>query len=512
MSSFSTLHPNLHQLLNGTAETKEEKAVVEAITQYLGSPGKTPTPKSSSKNSRVGINSRQDMVRGKNRSKGSFQRGNGTSKIIGNRSQNSSSTVRSRPSRPLTSSYYNPNDVLVAKAHRHPDLQSYQAAVKSARRSVTKGIGVNQSARWHGNAFHEHEGVRSGKSPGRFIRTYGAEFIGEVYVPAGTGTTYHGLVEGDRLPPGMVALAPDALGGRLALLAHEFEQHKLISARVTYAPSVPTTTPGAIAFWFQNEIGEPNTTTGRDLIAHAATHPSFVQTPVWQSASISLDPSDAIHRFFDEDDGDFRLQVQGIVQIIAASTLEIAAGEEPTLGNLYFEYEFEFFAPALDFVIEDVSEMVCTVTSALNDVWTENEAIYALYSGSGATDINIAVTSPTVTAATITDFLFYGTIIKVPIGDTWPDVKTARNGDGFPLATGQGVWIRFVATDVSGTATVRAFFFADLASAGGKLDPQADGSQAPGQLLADADVVFPGTVTMNIEGRAWRLGASIPGA
>lgn len=199
----------------------------------------------------------------------------------------------------------------------------------------------------HGGAS-EYENVTK---EGRSVTVVGRQFFSQV----GVRTTARTI--GQRLDYGTVVMTPAALGGRLALLAEQFEEHKLNWAKIVYEPSVAATTAGAIAMYFRNDVATPTLDIGQDELMHASTHPSFVQTQVWEPTTMSIKPEDAQTKYFDPSSGDYRQEVQGIVQLLAASDLAIG-----TYGSLYIEYSVSFFGEELDYSVFETPSEVNTAT------------------------------------------------------------------------------------------------------------------------------------------------------
>jgi len=178
----------------------------------------------------------------------------------------------------------------------------------------------------------------SGKQ-GKTMRSIGQMYIGTVVPTAETNNP------GQRLL--VQPILPAALGGPMALLSQEFEQHRVHKMRFIYKPSVPATSAGAICMYFRNDITTPLLDVGVDELKHAATHPSFSQSQVWEELVINVSPDDAINKFFSETTGDFQLSMQGVFQVLSAADLSSLAGV--SLGNIYMEYDVEFFGEELDY-------------------------------------------------------------------------------------------------------------------------------------------------------------------
>jgi hypothetical protein len=172
------------------------------------------------------------------------------------------------------------------------------------------------------------------------------------------------MTPGWTFPHGLIPISPYALGGRLAYLANTFQMHKALRLFIRYVPNVPATTPGSLAFWYHNDDGQTVVPMGVTELQVGATHTAFVQTPVWESASIEVDVNDAINEYYDEESSEFRFSVQGFVKVVASGNLENQ--DDPaqlTFGNLYMDYEFQFEEPSLDTEISLIKQGHIAFTS-----------------------------------------------------------------------------------------------------------------------------------------------------
>lgn len=143
---------------------------------------------------------------------------------------------------------------------------------------------------------------------------------------------------------------------------------------------MPATTSGALFMCYRNDIGTKSIAVGRTEIMHASTLPSFAQFSVWQEAEMNIIPEDTTARYFDESENNFRVSTQGIIEVAAASTLA-----DGTYGNLFIEYEFEFFGEALDYEVTDVDTAVLTVTTSATTTAVNREPIVCIIGASTGT-------------------------------------------------------------------------------------------------------------------------------
>jgi hypothetical protein len=178
-------------------------------------------------------------------------------------------------------------------------------------------------------------------------------------------------------------MSPNALGGRLRLFSDQYEQHKLVSATISFASVLPATAQGAIAIGFVQDAGEQFFSVGRHEIEFLATHPSFTQTKVWEDASLPINPSDALKRYWDSSSGSFQDSVQGQVIVLAASEFTRGASAF-TLGNLYIDYHYQFFEAQLELRTRDVSEFTLTLQTGegiVDEMAVRGDIIMAYQSG-----------------------------------------------------------------------------------------------------------------------------------
>lgn len=221
--------------------------------------------------------------------------------------------------------------------HRHDSLTAYKRAVGSMRTSV----GLAGSDIFAGAQFHEYEGFREGQ---RLMRFTGREYLGVVGAVSATAGAITWVV-GDRM--GVFPIAPNALGGRPKLFAETFEMFKFRKLRVVYASVVPAITPGAIAIYYYNDPSESGLATGTGNLQHASSYQAFVQTPVWETVGLDIDPQTLIRAFDDTGTADAMFAIQGAIVVVAASAFTTGDTQPVNMGNLFIEYELEFRGEAL---------------------------------------------------------------------------------------------------------------------------------------------------------------------
>lgn len=307
--------------------------------------------------------------------------------------------------------------------------------------------GIPNTSTFHGSGIHEHEFSQNGVA---HCRVAGRELLGEVGSTGLAAATTFPI--GARLPAGMFPVAPSYLGGRLELMAQQYEQHSVHKLNISYEPVVPATTDGAVAMFFTNDIGDVTTYVGEAELNHAATHDSFVQTTVWNRAEIKVNPSDAIKRYFDEDHDEPRLSVQGIVEIIAADslTLDPAGSAGPvSLGNVYVEYDIEFFASATSNDVDVRVRSTLTLTAGAAPVVDPFQPIECLVMSAGVPavwQLALAFSNypPGVGPGDLVGWGFYGVVTKPLLAADASGVNWATDEDLVEhFAIGQGLWTKF---------------------------------------------------------------------
>lgn len=340
----------------------------------------------------------------------------------------------------------------VVAARRHATLNSFRKASK--QNEISSSAPLAEQSQLHGARFDEYEFMREGK---RHIRLSGREFL----TPIGNvaATTVSNAPAGYRFA--VVPLSPAALGGRLALMAEQFQFNRGKKFKLIYEPVVPATTTGAIAMYFNNDIGTPLGEVGDDELAHAATHEYFAQTAVWSPIMMDIEPEDAVTHYVDQESGDARFEIQGIIVIEAASILDIPAGF--TFGNLYLEYEVEFSVESLDYSVTMREEGVMSVTTV---VGTPTAGTIIQFGDGAATAAipSYAVTMPTgVIAAELEDWVFVATVVQALNQWVSGNNTYAVEGDSTTYTwLGSGAVLRFT---IGSTGVVYASLFSSLTAA-----------------------------------------------
>lgn len=346
------------------------------------------------------------------------------------------------------------------------------------------------------------------------MRTKGHEFLTSVDLSVGSGAAAQDLdssvVVGSRLKA--IPIAPSAMGGRLALFAKEFSQHKVHRLKFYYEPSVPTTTPGAISMYFAPDVGAPQQSTGTLELRYASTHSAFCQTNVWSECVLDVKPEDAYARYFDEHSGNFMLTIQGQFFVLAASDLEAPVGQGPnfTFGSIYVEYDVEFFAPEIDRDIlfsEDATMVVKHVnTSGLPVDYPENEPFVFTDQppGDGGFGFEWSKAPEGWTVDASNEFVFAATVTAL---DTFETVQLYHGEHSFELTQGQTFYVRFKATEEAPPRAVVAGCYASLTDAARPAEGEISGDQTEmGNVYVEAATAEPNSqARIILTGRCWQV-------
>lgn len=295
-----------------------------------------------------------------------------------------------------------------------------------------------------------------------------------------------GTTTGRRL--GYFLMNPAAIGGRLGVLSTTFQQHKCRRIRAEYVPVVPTTTSGAIAMYFLQDVESPQIVVGTDELRHASTHDQFISTPVWQGCFLDARPSDLNRRYSSDTTGDPLASVQGALVIESAADLDA----DTDYGNLYLHYDFEFFAGALQYSEGSVKEfdVLMQVTAAGQAALSELQFLGPCQPGSPA-PIHFAG------ALTQLDSTNYFLVMRVKtvtvppatIPPTWiiPDQQGGHN-----FSEGQVFYLAFINPAASSNfvdGSINALLFASIPS-GQNLDTPVNIKTSAVTSAVNTSIVF----------------------
>lgn len=269
----------------------------------------------------------------------------------------------------------------------------------------------------------EHEYVDSKR--GRVVRAVGSMLLDTL----STGAGNH--LKGTRV--GLYMISPSALGGRLALLAKTFEQHKAIKCTVIYAPVVPSTTTGAFMMYAQNDVQAPSVDIGTDELRHASTHQDWCQVAVWRQATMDINPSNINLRYFDSEENPID-SIQSILQVECADNMNA----DTDYGNLFLHYDFEFYSEALDYSEGQQTELEVSLVLDNYTVVADEAVAASFYSASAASEKRFVPSASSVFPDTPNQVL-YGVVTEISGGVVYVYSPTSANL--VPLVAGQGFYI-----------------------------------------------------------------------
>jgi hypothetical protein len=313
----------------------------------------------------------------------------------------------------------------------------------------------------------EYEHVESKR--GRVVTAIGPMLLDTVVVNIDGATT------GQRL--GMYTMNPTSFGGRLQLLSNAFEQNRCRKLRLHYVPSVAATESGSIAMYMRNDIATPTLDVGTDELRHAATHNAFKQGQVWEEFTMEVSPDDALMRYVDQLTGDTRFSTQGILQVLAASDLVgPESGTYRSLGNLYLDYDYEFYDEELDYDSMDVPNGTVDLEATAYVPGVGEAVTFPCNVAPGAGARALVGLGAFLQNS---DYLVYGVITQIPNGPgpTW---FVADDDEGYEIVAGMGLWFRLQNINQSSNfanGTILAVPYRDLESAS---DPGAQNGLSDG--------------------------------
>ena len=258
-------------------------------------------------------------------------------------------------------------------------------------------------------------------------------------------------------------------------MSKQFEQHKCRRLRVVYEPVVPTTTRGGVILYFTNDVGTPTFAIGEFELAHAATHANFTMTPIWQACSLDIKPEDTILRYLDATSGDFRLQSQGFITVESAAPITLDAAN-PEIGNVFIEYEYDFFGEVLSYDVLQKPTGFLTVDcpAAVNGLAPNYLVEFTDGAPQPAYPTWSVVGLPPGASSNLelSDWVFIGRVVGFPAGSNWHTAatlewETENDNSSHLFASGQAFYFRFTeGASAPFVGATLATLFSDFASAG----------------------------------------------
>ncbi len=184
---------------------------------------------------------------------------------------------------------------------------------------------------------------------------HGSDYLTEIKVPS---TSVPLLREGRRLF--VCPIAPFFLTGtRLAAESQLFQEAELVGLSAVYVPDCGTGTPGTLIMFQSVDSAEANQIIGVDAIRNAQSHDNCVMFPVWQIQELPLYASDITLHQFTSQEGDPRLQGDGVFTVMCGPGFDNSAAAE--LGSIHIKYVYRFYDPAVDLALTSVGTEVLTL-------------------------------------------------------------------------------------------------------------------------------------------------------
>jgi hypothetical protein len=269
------------------------------------------------------------------------------------------------------------------------------------------------------------------------------------------------------------------MGGRPELLAQQFQHVLCHKLHVWFVPNESTAEKGEIYIASFNDIGLPTDQYGASFYQHLTQLEDVVVNTIWRPSSLEVAPERTMVAYEDNESGDFRMEVQGIVMCGAATSMDFGSAEIQTLGTLMCEWDFEFSQPILDQEVPLALSGNLTLEYGALSTWlpTAGEPVVIRVGVDDSTGLYLATADlpDGITVPNISDYLAYGVIEEGDAGFTASGLSYATRSDptARPLVdatsglSGRAIYIRFVGDDyLNGDATdAFGYVFADLASA-----------------------------------------------
>ncbi len=312
---------------------------------------------------------------------------------------------------------------------------------------------------WDGAEQHEMHEIVNGR---HVCHVGGSCYLMPVTAPAcpvGSGP----LTAGDRLSYGTLPIDPSAITGRLARFSRLFQENRVEFMRFEYRPSVAATEPGAIALAFTNDVYLDQQQVGlANFTTLSNQSGGFIQTQVFEPVSLHVKPELANQRYFDQDSGSTHFTATGLFTLLAASNLNTdAPTTERQYGNIFFTYEYTFYADTLP----DEQELVnnATLTLTVNAGTTKptgpGDLVAFPIAATSATGAGNPVIPSTGTIATadLPEYIFAGTVGGTQNVDSAWNMSSAEESGELAITWGQAFYFRFLYSADSGTTYAMPF-------------------------------------------------------
>ncbi len=472
--TFKACYPDTHDYLLATAKTPERRQILGKLNELHRKASKIGgKANQEGRKGPVGRNhpsNERSLERSQNGGRG---RGMGTARIT---SSPSPPSVKERA--------YKLNGLTVEKATVHHTKHSYNKAIAKLGTPLREGgmFGLSGS--------HEFESFERGE---HHLRLAGREYLGEASTGRLDGATYP---IGARFNGGLWVISPNAIGGRLALAAKQFQEHKMIRATVHYVPSVDATIGGQALMCFSNDPGIEAIVLGDAAVRHASTFSDSLPFQIYEHASMDIHPQSAESRYFDENAGDERLTAQGILQLMATSQIPGSTKYAGVYGNLWLEYEYDFYAPALDDELDDIYVGNFTATVSASTLFAAYDNV--LFSTAASPEPQMGATYPPgLTATDSVNYLMYGTIESVT-GD-WANFTWLARGDTatYNFSPGMGFYMNSY-LEAGGAGVIRTSLSTNLVASNMSVPTADSGPTGQLQWAAASGTPTSGTITFSV--------------
>lgn len=307
---------------------------------------------------------------------------------------------------------------------------------------VTAPISVGHE--WHGSHVFEKDSLVHGE--------HSTSLSGNVYLTdasAHIGVVNIGLIRGATF-----LITPQFLGGRASTLANLYQFFRFKKLHIHYIPSVPTTTPGNAIMYYTSNNSITALESGTAELAIASTYNSFVSGPIWSEITLECDLSESLPMYSCVPGSIEESSVQGI---FSNGFSNIFAGSEVDGGQLYMQYDIEFYRPRISRTLENYHQSNATLT--INHLYTPsiNRCVTAVddLPAAGTMSLVFAGVAPTTPA--------FGTIEC----STWSSLQGpcawSDNGTGTQITPDIGTNLFFRSFILNGSLYYN--FFADAATA-----------------------------------------------
>lgn len=239
--------------------------------------------------------------------------------------------------RGLTVKQFQDNVLRAFKPLRHEQDQDVSAP-------ITEGY------EWHGSHQFETDRIVDNEHS---VRLSGCQYFSDLTVFTGS-TAPSGLNRG-----GVFLITPQFFGGRLTTLANLFQFFKFRRIRIVYVPTTPTTAPGSSIIYYSSNNDVSAAQNGVAELTIASSLDSFVSTPVWHEASMDLDLSESLPMYSCVPGSVEESSLQGV---LCTGASNITAGSTLVLGQLFMQFEIDFFHPRISRTLEGLHTTSAVLT------------------------------------------------------------------------------------------------------------------------------------------------------